>query len=431
MATPTSGGQAVAGSALRPERIAFKNGLVVLHNRASANPSVVVRALVRAGASRETPGEHGIAGLTGRMLRQGTQNITKDALAEELDGMGAGLSVDVGYALVAVSIKCLTDDFPRAMQIMAELLRRPTLPDEELERLRGQMLTDLKEMDDNTRVVSERTWRELAYPSTHPYHRMTVGTAESVRAASRNDLSAFHTAWYGPNQTTFIVVGDVGLDEATAAVERNLGDWPGARIERVETTLPASDLPARQLREVTMVGKSQADVSIGLPTLDRTSVDFYALSFANHVLGRMYFMGRFGEKVRDEQGLAYYAYSELHAGYGRGGWLMRAGVNPRNLDKALSSIDAELKRFLDDGPTPQEQADGVSSLLGSLPRQLENNEGAAAVMGEIELYDLGLDYLERYPDIVRSLTREQVTEAARRWIDTQHLVTAIAGPARE
>src|SRR3982075_4668779 len=143
-----------AGSTLRPERLTFKNGLVLLHNRAAANPSVVIRALVRAGASREAPGEYGIAGLTGRMLRQGTEHIAKAALAEELDGMGAGLSVDVGYALVAVSIKCLSGDFPRAMQILAELLRRPTFPDEELKRMRGQILTDLKEMDDNTRVVS-------------------------------------------------------------------------------------------------------------------------------------------------------------------------------------------------------------------------------------------------------------------------------------
>jgi zinc protease len=106
-------------------------------------------------------------------------------------------------------------------------------------------------------------------------------------------------------------------------------------------------------------------------------------------------------------------------------------VNPRNLDKALESIHTELDRFLADGPTDEEQADGVSSLLGSLPRQLETNEGAAAVMSEIELYDLGLDYLERYPDIIRSLNREQVIEAARRWINKDHLVTAIAGPPPE
>ena len=421
---------ATTGSALRPERLPFKNGLVLLHNRVVANPSVVLRALVRAGSSRETPGEHGLAGLTGRMLRQGTQNISKSDLAEELDGMGAGLSVDVGYALVAISIKCLSGDFARAMEILAELLRRPVFPADEVERLKGQVLTELKEMEDNTRVVAERTWRELAYPATHPYHRLTVGNTQTVGAASREDLSAFHTAWYGPNQTTLIVVGDVALDEAAPAAQRALGEWPGARIERIESTLPASDPPAHQVRQVAIVGKTQADIALGLPTLERASPDYYALSFANHILGRMYFMGRFGEKVRDEQGLAYYAYSELHGSYGRGAWLMRAGVNPGNLDKALASIDTELKRFLADGPTPEEQSDGVTSLLGSLPRQLETNEGAAAVMSEIELYDLGLDYLERYPDIIRSLTREQVTEAARRWIDPEHLVTAIAGPPR-
>jgi zinc protease len=419
-----------AGSALRPERVPFDNGLVLLHNHVAANPSVVVRALVRAGASRETDSERGRASLAGRMLRQGTQNISKSALAEELDGMGAGLSVDVGYVLVAVSIKCLNGDFPRAMQILSELMRRPSFPADELDRLRGQVLTELKEMEDNTRVVAERAWREQAYPSTHPYHRLTVGTAESVSAVTREDLHAFQSAWYGPNQTTLIVVGDVSRDDVLEATEANLGDWPGVRGDRVETTLPASDLPAKQSREIAMTGKTQADIAIGLPTLDRSSADYYALSFGNHILGRMYFMGRFGEKVRDEQGLAYYAYSELQGSYGRGAWMMRAGVNPGNLDKALSSIDAELNRFLADGPTDEEQSDGVSSLLGSLPRQLETNEGAAAVMSEIELYDLGLDYLERYPDIVRGLTREQVIEVCRRWIDPTHLVTAIAGPPR-
>src|SRR5438445_2157810 len=245
-----------AGSALRPQRTQFKNDLVLLHTRAAASPSVVVRALIRAGSSRETPSEHGIAGLTGRILRQGTENIGKAALAEELDGMGAGLSVDVGYALVVISIKCLSGDFNRAMEILSELVRRPTFPADELERLKGQVLTDLKEMDDNTRVVSERTWRELAYPATHPYHRLTVGNAASVQAATREDLLAFLQAWYGGNQTTLIVVGDVPFDDAAAIAERHLGDWPRARPEPVEASLPSTDLPARQFREVAMEGKT-------------------------------------------------------------------------------------------------------------------------------------------------------------------------------
>jgi zinc protease len=417
-----------ATSALRAQRVTLSNGLTLLHNRAAANPSVVVRALVRGGASREPVADQGLAALTGRMLRQGTEHISKETLAEELDGMGAGLSVDVGYTLVAVSIKCLSDDFARATEILGELLQRPTFPAEELERMRGQVLTDLKEMEDNTRVVAERTWRELAYPSGHPYSRLPVGTPETIGRFGRAELKAFHDSWYGPNQTTLIVVGNVGLDAARAIAERTLGDWQPVRGDAVQGTLPPSAPAPSEQRRVVMAGKTQADVVLGTTTFDRSGPDYYALSFANHILGRMYFMGRFGEKVRDEQGLAYYVYSELQAGIGNGPWLVRAGVNPANLDRALEGVRAELARFQADGPSEAEQTDGVSSVLGSLPRQLETNEGMAAVLGEIELYELGLDYLERYPGIIGALTREQVTEAARTWLPPERMVTAIAGP---
>jgi zinc protease len=418
-------------SVLRADRLTLSNGLPVLHNRATSNPSVVVRALVRAGASRETADHYGLASITGRMLRQGTAAISKEALAEELDGMGAGLSVDVGYSLAVVSIKCLSEDFGRAMQIVGEVLQRPTFPAEELEKVRGQVLTDLRELDDNTRVVAERLWRQTAYPQTHRYHQLVSGTLESVADLTRDDLVAFHGRWYGSNQTSLTVVGDVDLATARDTAEKVFGTWPRGDPEQVESSLPATERPTSQLRELALAGKTQADVALGTPTLSRTAPDYYALAFANHILGRIYFMGRFGEKVRDEQGLAYYAYSELHGGFGRGPWLVRAGVNPRNLEKALASIRAELERFLAEGPTEAEQADGVMSLIGSLPRQLESNEGVAAVLGEIELYDLGLDYLDRYPSIIRSLTHAQVLEAARRWLQPDSMTTAIAGPARE
>lgn len=414
--------------ALRAQRVALSNGLTLLHNRAAANPSVVIRALVRAGASREASSDQGLAAMVGRVLRQGTAGISKAALAEELDGMGAGLSIDVGYALVTASIKCLSADFTRAVEILGEVLQRPTFPADELERLRGQVLTDLKEMEDNTRVVAERAWREMAYPSTHRYSRLPTGTPETVTRFRRAELAAFHADWYGPNQTTLIVVGDVTLDEAVATAERVLGRWAPARSGPVQDTLPSTDRPRQQSRQVAMTGKTQADIVFGTTTIDRASADYYALSFANHILGRMYFMGRFGAKVRDEQGLAYYAYSELQAGLGRGPWVVRAGVNPANLERALSSIRAELERFQADGPTEEEQADGVASLLGGLPRQLETNEGMAAVLGEIELYDLGLDYLERFPDIIGSLKRKQVMAATRTWLAADRLVTAMAGP---
>jgi zinc protease len=414
--------------ALRAQRATLTNGVDLLHNRAAANPSVVVRAMVRAGASRESADVLGLASFTGTLLREGTEHISKEALAEELDGLGAGLSVDVGYAVSVISIKCLSSDIARAMEILGELLRFPAFPADELERRRGQLLTELKELDDNTRVVAERSWRQDAYPAGHRFGKLPVGTEQSVAAFQRDQLERFFRAWYGPSQTSLIVVGDIDLDTTRDLAERVLGDWRGGRADPVAPTLPTTPPPVAAERRVSMAGKTQADLVLGTTTFDRRAPDYDALSFANHILGRIYFMGRFGEKVRDEQGLAYYAYSELSAGFGSGPWLVRAGVNPTNIDRALESIRAELARFQADGPAEEEQVDGVSSLLGSLPRQLETNEGMAAVLGEIDLYDLGLDYLERYPDIIRALTRDQVTAAARTWLPADHLVTTIAGP---
>ncbi|MBI2756816.1 MAG: insulinase family protein [Chloroflexi bacterium] len=419
---------AEAGIAATDTRL--PNGVRVLHSFAPSNPSVVVRLLVRAGASRETPEQQGLARLAGRMLRQGTERIDKDALAEELDGMGAGLSVDVGYALTTISIKCLAEDFRRSLELLAGVALKPTFPERELEAVRGQALTELREMDDNTRVVAERLWREMAYPADHRYHRLTAGTDETLRRFTRDDLAAFHRRTYTPDQATLIVVGDVAAEAVRQESERVLGDWQGSPQEDVRATLPWMPDPPGGSREHVLEGKTQADLVIGLPAIERTDPDYYALAFANHILGRIYFMGRFGEKVRDEQGLAYYAYSELGAGYGRGAWSVRAGVNPRNLDSAIASIHAEIERFLRDGPTEAEMQDGVTSLVGSLPRQVETNEGVAAVLAEVDLFELGLDYLERYPSIVRALTHEQVLAAARRHIKPASLITAIAGPAR-
>jgi zinc protease len=278
--------------------------------------------------------------------------------------------------------------------------------------------------------VAERLWRELAYPANHRYHRPSSGTPETVQRFSSDDLSAFHATNFVANQAHLVIVGDVGFEAAQRQVERVLGSWRPGSIPPVEETLPKTPPPPAASVSHAMAGKTQADVVQGTTTFERNHPDYYPLAFANHILGRIYFMGRLGEKVRDEQGLAYYATSDLSAGLGSGGWTVRSGVNPANLDKALASIDTEIRRFLADGPTEVEQADGIASLLGGLPRQLETNEGVAGVLGEIEMYDLGLDYLDRYPEIIRSLTRERVTEAARTWINPDQLVTVIAGPPR-
>jgi len=148
----------------------------------------------------------------------------------------------------------------------------------------------------------------------------------------------------------------------------------------------------------------------------------------NNILGRFGLFGRIGDAVREAAGLAYYAYSTLTGGPGPGPWQVIAGVNPANAERAIELTLHELKRFVDERVTKQELTDNQANFIGRLPLQLESNEGVAAALVNIERYGLGLDYYQRYPGLIASITRDEILEAARRFIDPDKLVIAIAGP---
>jgi zinc protease len=174
--------------------------------------------------------------------------------------------------------------------------------------------------------------------------------------------------------------------------------------------------------------KSQADVVLGRPAIERKHADFYALDVLNLVLGRLGLNGRIGANVREKQGLSYYSYSDLEGGLGPGAWAARAGVNPANVERAVEAILDELRGVLAEPVTAEELSDAQSYLTGVLPLALESNDGVARTMLSIELYDLGLDYLARYPEIIRSLTRDQLLEAGRRHLSAEDYALAIVRP---
>jgi zinc protease len=139
-------------------------------------------------------------------------------------------------------------------------------------------------------------------------------------------------------------------------------------------------------------------------------------------------MGRLGTNVRDKQGLAYYAYSQLRGGLGPGPWMVSAGVNPVNVDRTVSSMRDEIRRLQDDPVPADELADNKSYLIGTVPIQLETNDGVAENLMNIELYGLGLDYLQRYPEMIAAITAEEVQAAARKYLSPDHYALAVAGP---
>ena len=139
-------------------------------------------------------------------------------------------------------------------------------------------------------------------------------------------------------------------------------------------------------------------------------------------------MGRLGEKVRDEQGLAYYSYSQLSGGPGPGPWRVVAGVNPADVERAVESMRAEIHRICEESVGTEELRDTQAYLTGSMPLHLETNGGVAGAILTMERYGLGLDYLERYADMIDQVTPERVRLAAQRWLDPDAYALAVAGP---
>jgi zinc protease len=304
----------------------------------------------------------------------------------------------------------------------------PIFPRAETEKLRAEILADLKEADDDTQHVAYREFRKLCYPASHPYHRLSDGTPTTVKRLTLNQLREFHARYFRPDVTTLVIVGDLRAAHAIEKIERAFGKWRARGAPEPHAIPSAPPLKKIARKVFPLDGKTQADLVLGYPALRRTDPDYYALSIGDLIFGRLGLYGRLGENVRERQGLAYYVFSSIEAGIGAGPWSVRAGVNPKNLDRALESILAEIARLRSTLVTQDELNEARDFITGSLALRLETNDGVAATLGDIELFDLGLDYLQRYPQIIRAITAEQILAATQKYAQVENYALAIAGP---
>jgi len=224
------------------------------------------------------------------------------------------------------------------------------------------------------------------------------------------------------------VVGAVEPQNVIESVSQVLGDW----INNNQTALPdVPEAPALQTtirKSVRLPGKSQADIVMGFAAPNRQSADYFPLRIGNNIFGEFGMMGRLGQRVREEAGLAYYAYSSYSAGLGPGSIEMIAGVNPTNIEQTIQLISAEVTQFIAYPVTQEELSDSKSYFLGRMPLLLASNSGVAVALLNMERFNLGLDYFHQYPKNVENISAEQVLAAAQRAMDPDRIAIAIAGP---
>ncbi len=403
------------------------NGIVVLARESFANPSVNLMCSLNVGALDDPADRCGLADLTASALTRGTQKQSFQEIYETLEAQGAVLGAGAGTHTTALSAKGLSEDLGMLLELASDVLMNPTFPDAEVELLQKQKLTALAIRDEQTQAIAEQVFHELAY-AEHPYRFPSDGYAKTVGPLKSKDLRDFHQEHFGPSGMIVVVVGAVSSQDAVAVVEEHLGNWENSRQTPRPELPPLKGLETRVRRNVPMAGKVQCDIVIGGPGPKRVDDDYLAAALANSALGQFGMMGRIGQVVREEAGLAYYAYSTLVSGLGPGPWQVVAGVNPANVEQAIDLVLSELTKLHTEGIKEEELADNQSNFIGRLPLRLESSMGVASALMHLERFQLGLDYYRRFPDLVAETTLEDAHRAVQRFLNPDHMAIAVAGP---
>ena len=403
------------------------NGVTVLLKENPASASVTIGGNMQAGSLHERDEAAGLASFTASMLRRGTHRRTYQELNVALDDVGASLSFAAGRDEVAFGGRALAEDVDLLVDLLAEILLMPSFPELELEKLRGQTLTHLGMLETDTGYQADCAFMKALYPPGHPYGRLVLGSKDSLRRLTRGDLLNFHRQLYHPKTLVVSVVGAIEADRVIDRLGSTLGQW---RVDAPPPRwfVPPAETPAGIVtRRIEIPGKAQVDLILGGVGMPRQSPDYYPGVMANILLGRLGLMGRLGEAVRDVQGLAYYISSSLQASPGPRPWNIVAGLHPTNVDRAVTSIWREVARLRDEPIALEEIEDCKTYLTGTLPLHLETNEGIASFLLTVEEYGLGLDYLQRYPDIIARVSREEIQNTVRKYLRPDRYVMTMAG----
>jgi zinc protease len=412
------------------QRKVLGNGITIMTRSNFESPSVVVTGYVNAGSALDSDEKLGVAYFTSTALMRGTKNRDFQQIFDRLESAGASLGFGASVNNTGFSGRALVEDLPLLLDLLADCVQNPTFPMTYFKRLQSQLLTGLAIRAQDPGEMSALAFDELLF-GKHPYGRPEDGYTETIKRITQQDLVNFHKHYYSPQNMVIVIVGAIEAQAAFDAVEKALGDWKtSASTERSPIGSVASPSETRR-KHVELPEKSQMELLIGTIGPCRLSGDFLAASLGNNILGQFGMMGRIGKEVREKAGLAYYASTSLNSWLESGSWEVSAGINPVNLQKATDLILKELQRFVTEPVSQNELSDSQANFIGRLPLSLESNGGVANAILNLERFNLGMDYYQRYAERVLAVTPERVLEVAQKYIDPEKLVIVSAGTSAE
>ena len=373
----------------------------------------------------ETAGKVGVAGFTTSMLREGTATRTGEKLSLDLQLLGTNVGFGLGGESGSVSFLSTADKFAPTLEIMADMLLNSTFPAASLERLRQQRLVQLAQANANPSFIGNRVFSRVLYGKDHPF--AFSANEATIKAVTRDDVVAFHKAYYQPGRAIVTVVGDVRAADVAATLEKALAGWT-AGGEKPSFSYPAT--PAAKGTTIYLVdrpGSKQSSFNLGLPGPPRNTPDYIALQVMNFILGG-HFQSRLNANLREEKGYSYGVGSVFSYGRGPGPFRAAGDIVSDKTDLALVEFMKEL-RGIHGGRaiTDDEMVQAKDSLIQRLPGEFDSVSAIGASITSLYLQDLPADYYQNFPKLVKAVTKEDVLRVAKKYIDLDHLNIVIVG----
>ena len=404
----------------------LSNGLPVWLVELHEVPVVQVNLVVFGGSADDPMGKFGVANMSAAMLDEGAGSRTSLEIADAVDFLGADLDSTGGIDSSAVRLHVPVARLADALPIMADLALRPTFPREELDRIRQQRLTSLIQARDDPATIASLAFSRAVFGTANRYGTATMGTTETIKSFTPEDLRAFYSAVFRPDNATLLVVGDVTLSTLLPLLETNFGGWRAAGPAPARTKPPSP--PTRTRREVYLVdkpGAPQSQIRIGTVGVPRSTPDYFPLQITNTILGGS-FSSRLNMNLREKHGYSYGAASQFDMRTEAGPFFATAGVQTDKTAESLKEFFNELNGILQ--PIPADELARAKNYVAlRYPGGFETTGDISRRLEEVLVYHLPADYLSGYVRQIESVTAADVQRVARRYIVPDRVAVVVVG----
>ena len=406
----------------------LSNGLTLVVAERNQLPTVHLQVLLRAGSSVDTAQQSGLANLTAELLLQGTATQEATQISRRIESVGGSLTSGADLDYTSIHLAVLKKDLPLGMELLADILLNPQFAEPEVARKVAEMKARLKRMEEEPRQIAQLAFAKSLF-GDHPYAHPVEGSVATLDRLTRADIQHFFQSYYRPNNAQVTIVGQINLEEAAGILEKVLGAWQAVPIQKPPVTAPR-ELPRPEVVKVDR-SSSQANILWGHLGVNRGNPDYYTLLVMNYILGGGGFVSRLMDQIRDNLGLTYGIHSHFEAREFPGAFEISLETRNQNTNQAVTEIMKELKKFLEKGVTATELSEAKAYLTGSFPMRMDTNAKMVKLLSAIEFYGLGLDYPEKYPQLINQVTEGEILRVARQYLQPEKFLLVVVGDQKE